>query len=184
MSFLIQHGRIHFEGNNGNLLEYFIRKEANQSIPSFSKLWEEAQAVFLRYGHPHAFEHAMNGQFPSSEVEIAHGDEWKLIKEPSSVPLDIANSKKQKKPPKEGTEGEDEGNIPFRGDQSLAQSCRFLYDATVSREIIFATADGDIGRVWEVLKVSISEKHPLETNAHTPIVDDPYIHRINSHKIC
>jgi hypothetical protein len=58
-----------------------------------------------------------------------------------------------KKKKKNKAEESDEEPIPFIGDQTLAQSCRFMYDATISREVIYAIADGDIGRVWEVLKV-------------------------------
>jgi hypothetical protein len=74
----------------------------------------------------------------------------------SSVHLGFENKKEKGKPKKRKRTKENESDdetILFLGDQSLAQSCRFLYDATVSREVIYATAEGDIGRVWEAAKV-------------------------------
>lgn len=66
--------------------------------------------------------------------------------------------RKERRKPKNTGSDSDDGDSPaaFLGDQSLAQSCRFLYDATISREIIYATAEGDVGRVWEAMKVCLN----------------------------
>lgn len=81
-------------------------------------------------------------------------------------------------------EESDEELIPFLGDQTLAQSCRFMYDATVSREVIYAISDGDIGRVWEVLKVYTYLYYlKCDISAEETLVNDTHICRIHTWKI-
>lgn len=43
----------------------------------------------------------------------------------------------------------------FKGDQVLARSVSFIREALFSREMDHATADGDVGRLWEVIKVMV-----------------------------
>ena len=110
--------------------------------------------LFKRYGHPHAFERAMSGTFSNVETTVTIGDAWvSPLRESSSAHLGPAKKRPSQKNKKKDVEESDEEPIPFSGDQTLAQSCRFMYDATISREVIYAITDGDIGRVWEVLKV-------------------------------
>jgi hypothetical protein len=44
---------------------------------------------------------------------------------------------------------------PFTGDQSLGRSISFMRDAMFAREMTLATADGDVGRLWEIIKVMV-----------------------------
>ena len=46
----------------------------------------------------------------------------------------------------------------FKGDWALANSILLLRDGIWSLEVCQAVATGDIGRVWEVLKVSCQSK--------------------------
>ncbi|KAF8174754.1 hypothetical protein BJ912DRAFT_1024608 [Pholiota molesta] len=43
----------------------------------------------------------------------------------------------------------------FDGDQVLARSVSFMRDAMFVREMTLATADGDVGRIWEIIKVML-----------------------------
>lgn len=148
--------RIFLGGKDNDLDQWFETAEKTETIPSFDDLWHKAQILFQRYGHPHAFETALTGRFFDDNRTITSGDAWKeTLKDMSSVHLDYENKKgkgKLKKKREKTTEDDDE-MPPFLGDQTLAQSCRFLYDTTVSREVIYATAEGDIGQVWEAVKV-------------------------------
>ena len=118
-----------------------------------------AQILFRRYGHPYAFEDALSGTYHEPETTVPSGDPWSPpMTEESSIILQDDRRKGKNKPtrPKKKTPDDAEDQLlpmPFQGDLSLAQSCRFIYDATISREVIYATADGDVGRVWESLKV-------------------------------
>ena len=43
-----------------------------------------------------------------------------------------------------------------QGDRVLASSITFMRDALMSREMSYAVAEGDMGRVYEILKVMFS----------------------------
>ena len=43
----------------------------------------------------------------------------------------------------------------FQGDRSLAKSMIFMHETMVSREAAYAVAEGDIGRAYECVKVSL-----------------------------
>ena len=44
---------------------------------------------------------------------------------------------------------------PFGGDASLGRSIMFMYDNIISREVAYAVAEGDAGRAYEGIKVSM-----------------------------
>jgi hypothetical protein len=58
------------------------------------------------------------------------------------------NAKKSKKAADKDKPAEE-----FKGDRALANSIALMRDAMIAREAAFAVAEGDVGRVWEVLKV-------------------------------
>lgn len=58
---------------------------------------------------------------------------------------DTSSKNKQKAPPSE----------PFQGDRVLYRSILLIIELLLCREMAYATADGDPGRIYEVLKVSI-----------------------------
>jgi hypothetical protein len=47
----------------------------------------------------------------------------------------------------------------FYGDQVLFDNGTFMHDAMISREAAAAAAQGDVGRVWEALKVGFIHIH-------------------------
>jgi len=55
-------------------------------------------------------------------------------------------------------DGEDLGRHP-EGDRVLANSITFMRDAMMSREMSYAIAEGDAGRVYEVMKVCLLHFH-------------------------
>jgi len=48
-----------------------------------------------------------------------------------------------------------------QGDRVLASSITFMRDALMSREMSYAVAEGDIGRVYEILKVMLNTLFPV-----------------------
>ena len=149
--------RVYLGGKDGNLLEHFEMAESRLETPSFEELHEKAKILFRRYGHPHAFEDALEGTYSDIETTVPNGDDWiPAVEDRSSLPLKIQRDEGRRKITKEKKKASArvaDSSEGFLGDQTLAQSCRFLYDATVSRDVIYATAEGDVGRVWEILKV-------------------------------
>jgi len=143
-------------------------------------LLEKAKTLFNCYGHPHAFENALAGSFPDDERMIHRGDKWAPLNRDSSS-LDLGKEKKTKSKKDKAIEVEEENITPFEGDQALAQSCRFMYHATISREVIYATAEGDTGRVWEAVKVRIPVSKCICLNR--VLVHDIHIRRINTYQV-
>lgn len=62
---------------------------------------------------------------------------------------------KKERPTEKKKKDDKDEEEEFTGDLVLAKSCRFIYDAMISRHTTYAVADGDIGSVWECLKVRI-----------------------------
>ena len=66
------------------------------------------------------------------------------------------------KPKKRGKKRKNEDTDPatFRGDRVLAGSIAFICDGMNSREFTYAVAEGDVGRVYESMKVSLIRSLP------------------------
>lgn len=56
--------------------------------------------------------------------------------------------------------------VEFKGDQALAESTRLIMDLSINREMAYATADGDPGRVIVIL-----------------IAYDLHLHRFEPHQV-
>ena len=162
--------RVHFSGKDGDLWTYFKVLEDRDETPSIESLHQSCHSIYKRYIHPFAFEEALAGTYTDPEVAVAVGDPWNSPKTDTSslniptseslsesAPSQTSRSSQQSKPKgrKKKIDQKAHDNLTFNGDQVLAQSSRFMFDAMISREVIYATADGDVGRVWEVLKVRL-----------------------------
>lgn len=75
---------------------------------------------------------------------------------------------------------------PFCGDRVLAQSIALIRDAVVLREFVLATCEGDVGRVYEAMKVNHCFQQWLESSELTQYHPGHVVHfrRLNSYKIC
>lgn len=117
----------------------------------------------------------MLGPQPSSSV-VPIGEPWREEEdtEPKPVPAEADKMDTEQGEGEDGS-GSDEGNaswtpqknaVPaederFDGDRVLMRSAHLMYEALVSREVAQAVAEGDIGRVYEGVKVS----HQLDSVA-------------------
>lgn len=90
---------------------------------------------------------ARSGQSPWS-IAIPEGDKWiSTPTEPLSLPPQPPRpSHKKNKRPEPSKDG----------DITLSESIVFMRDAMIAREAVYAVAEGDVGRLWEALKVPIS----------------------------
>jgi hypothetical protein len=102
--------------------------------------------LFKRYGHPHAFERALSGTYSESNVETSR-DRRCMGLTTSRIIFWPAKKRQSQQNKKKDAEESDEELILFFGDQTF-QACtimsRFMYDATIPQEVIYAIADGDI----------------------------------------
>jgi hypothetical protein len=133
-------------------------------FPSPEKLFQTALSLYDNYSNPKASAIFMTGCQTSSVVLV--GEPWTEEEdvEPGVVPMEADNTDvkqgegedelgedgEKKSPRKDTVLTEDERE----GDHTLARSTLFMYEALVSKEVAQAVAEGDIGRVYEGIKVS------------------------------
>jgi hypothetical protein len=131
---------LHFQQEN--LFTYFKTLATNGQLPEFEDLETAARQLYRRYTSLRAQQKAMEG---TVEPTIPKGHDW--VSEPTPVKENNQHTKKKK-----GTEL-DPG--PFQGDQVLAKSIAFMRETMHAREMTLATAQGDPGRIWEMIKVMV-----------------------------
>ena len=128
-------------------------------LPTPEELFKVALSLYDNYSTPKAATMFMSGcQLNTSVVSI--GEPWREVEdvgpEPKPAPVETDDMDTKL------VEGEDEGkekdvvSVDFDGDHTLMRSALFMYEALVSKEVAQAVAEGDIGRVYEGIKVGLS----------------------------
>ncbi|EDR04537.1 uncharacterized protein LACBIDRAFT_330448 [Laccaria bicolor S238N-H82] len=137
-----------------DLLSHFANLEEKKELPSLETILIQADILVRRYASQDAYEQALS--------LLESKDAPDRMKVPFHAPisnirsLDIAMDISQAAPPALPTE-----DVPkvhheadkFDGDWVLANSILFLQDFGWWTEISYAVPEGDIGRVFEILKV-------------------------------
>ncbi|KIM36098.1 hypothetical protein M413DRAFT_428012 [Hebeloma cylindrosporum] len=127
--------RLYF--NQEDLFAYFKSLSATKSLPSFEDLEAAAQKLYRAYTSLRAQEQAMCGSKRVSKT-VPRGKAW-----PTQIDVALVQGK-------EGAMAR-----PFLGDQFLARSIGFIRETMMAREMSLATAEGDVGRIWEIIKVML-----------------------------
>ena len=120
---------------------YFSGLAKNNQLPSFDKLLEDALVVYQRYASLNAYERALSkcsASTPDPIMAIPTGKAWVPPKDSTS---NEAHPKLLRK---------EEG---FDGDRTLANSILFLHEYSTWVELAHVTPEGDIGHIWEIIKV-------------------------------
>lgn len=157
-----------FFGAN-NIFEYF-NSLPDEGLPTIDDLVQKAEILFDVYCTPKSHDYYMTGgsggrEPGSSGWSVPHGTHWD---KPNEIPEEPVKSKgpgkRRQKMREKGKENVDakpldnklmkEEEPPFDGDASLGRSIMFMYDNIISREVAYAVAEGDAGRVYEGIKVS------------------------------
>ena len=147
---------LHFKAES--VWTYFNALDEHE-LPSPEELFKVALSLYDNYSTPKAATMFMSGcQLNGSVVSI--GEAWREEEdaEPKPVPAEADDMDT------EPVGGEDEGkeclqnkkdvaSVDFDGDHTLMRSALFMYEALVSKEVAQAVAEGDIGRVYEGIKV-------------------------------
>ena len=166
-----------------DIFTHFNKLGEINKLPAFEDLEKMALQLFRGYTSSRAQHRAMhdpNGESEWSKV-VPPGTKWTgPIAEDSSADIGITSKKprapkatKAPAPPQESsaTVGAEPPKAPrkkratpvpekeepeedFAGDRVLARSIAFMREAMWAREIAYAVADGDAGRMYEILKVS------------------------------
>lgn len=154
--------------------------EQQDKIPTFEELEVIAKKLHRGYTSTRAQYRAMHDSEGDNEWSkiIPTADEWfPPAPEPSSADVGIRSQRpkgtnaSEKSQHSELSAGEklarnivftpdelskkEQAADGFKGDCVLARSMALIREITLSRECAYAAADGDVGRVYEVLKVRL-----------------------------
>ncbi|PBK64863.1 hypothetical protein ARMSODRAFT_892428 [Armillaria solidipes] len=133
-----------------DILVHFQELDSNQSLPSLESLILDAKTLVRRYASTAAAEQALRRQDMESAPNIYRvpvGRQW-ISHSTNESDEKVDKGDQKESPPFK----EDDG---FDGDRVLANSVLFLRDFSWWIEAVYAVADGDIGRAFEILKIWI-----------------------------
>lgn len=154
--------------NTDDIFKYF---DTLKVIPPFEDLEKMSKTLYRCYSTTRGLHHALHDADLSKESSnwtrnVPVGSPWTGLAEDQEVGITFSRgtlhsaSRKQKEPKKKKkqTKAEKEAEherdeIRRDGDHVLSNSIAFMRDTLLSRECASAVAVGDVGRVWEVLKV-------------------------------
>lgn len=144
-----------------NIFEYFRQQARDQKTPTdLELLLPLARSLHRAYSSARGRDRA---NFDSRETSqwaktVPLGSPWVPVPiQMSSLDKKSRVSKVPKQPPKRAprTVKDPPPIPPFIGDHVLSQSVDFLIDAMNSREAVYGVAEGNIGRVYESIKVRL-----------------------------
>lgn len=134
-----------------DIFKYFEEKATARDLPDLETLLSQAKLLYRAYGTARRRDSAA---WDAVDSAIPRGTPWIPIPiEESSV-----TSKSKKKASKKATakpKKAKEAKSRPPGDLVLAQSIDFFRDAINSRKISYCVAQGDVGRVYEAIKVCV-----------------------------
>jgi hypothetical protein len=162
----MNHTSVSLQFKTENLWTYFVDLDHQNKLPSFSELFDMAVTLWTNYSSPSAFTAFVTGRLPNASI-VPIGEPWQEEEDTDSKPAASETMDGGTKDNRGGEPGEDKkrgeskgkgatsaGDEGFRGDRTLARSASFMYEALVSKEVAQAVAEGDVGRVYEGIKVS------------------------------
>ncbi|KAJ6503101.1 hypothetical protein DFH09DRAFT_1440647, partial [Mycena vulgaris] len=152
--------RIHLKCDD--IHTHFTELADLNQLPSFEELEIAAKHLYDTYtstvAQREAARDARDGQSPWA-ANVQSGKSWiplAIDATSASVPKQKKKRKSKKNsvsqaPPKEPVPPPPP--LPFNGDQVISDGAGFMRDASISREVASAVAVGEVGRMWEGLKV-------------------------------
>lgn len=149
--------RNHFKCKD--IFEHFKSLSVSKALPDIEVLEKTARILHCAFSSTRGLYYALGDTTATNSWTeiVALGSPWS----PSPV---IASSQPSKPPPKstnsqkaadEASTKPDTAGRHIKGDRVLANSINFMRDALMSREMSYAIAEGDVGRVYEILKVCL-----------------------------
>ncbi|CAL1706858.1 unnamed protein product [Somion occarium] len=155
-----------------DIFEYFKKLSNEKKVPAFEDLEVAARKLHRAYSSVRGVEYATasvegtQGHQAAWHRTVPLGSPWtpptafdkSTCSNSDNTQQRTRSNSLQPRPLKrrrtedEETETDDS---PFTGDRCLMQSIVFMRDALVSREFTYALAEGDVGRVYEALKIML-----------------------------
>ncbi|KAL1945780.1 hypothetical protein VTO73DRAFT_1782 [Trametes versicolor] len=158
-----------------DIFGYFNGLKADDALPSIEELRKVARELHGRYSCQRAWYDAMDGGDAAAEAGWKAGSPWEQ-KKSEHTPANTTGSASQNttsttrttgsagKRAAASESGAEDATPPFSGDRTLAQSILFMINAMLSRDAAQAVAMGDVGRLWNDLKVMTFH---FEGSSHT-----------------
>ncbi|KAF8147015.1 hypothetical protein K438DRAFT_1525181, partial [Mycena galopus ATCC 62051] len=140
--------RVYFGADD--IVNHFEKPTTN--IPSIDSLWTSARILVCRYSSQQVYNLALSKNLSDSAAEsmqVPCGSPWTPPVEPSQSASEGKTKKKKKANIKHVEE------VDFTGDQVLVNEILFLQDMGWWNIAARAVPDGEIGRVWEIMKIWI-----------------------------
>ncbi|TEB21750.1 hypothetical protein FA13DRAFT_1642380 [Coprinellus micaceus] len=127
-----------------NIFVYFTELAAAKKLPTIEELEKSALELHHVYATTAGIYNALNDTTIDSRWTwaVPLGKEWEdRPKNPTSLGADA------------GEQEEERNGRHKKGDRVLANSITFMRDALLEREVNYAIAEGDVGRVYQIMKV-------------------------------
>ncbi|OSC96922.1 hypothetical protein PYCCODRAFT_1335561, partial [Trametes coccinea BRFM310] len=126
--------------NVGDLFAHFEGLSARGELPELAELRSIAETLHSRYSCQRAWTDAMEGGDCAKLAGWSVGSSWKARDQDANRPVGRG-----------GTVAAED--TTFGGDRTLAQSILFMMDTMLSRDAADAVAMGDVGRLWNNMKI-------------------------------
>ncbi|KAJ2976135.1 hypothetical protein NUW54_g11617 [Trametes sanguinea] len=160
-----------------DIFAHFAEKAKAATLPSFEDLEAAAKRLYRAYCTQHAAERALedvhdldtDAEHPKRsawKAAVPLGSPWKAT---GSTPQPDTSTSTQREQagqpstpmppctsaPSSAKNASKTARERFEGDRSLANTISFMIDALALEEFHYAVAEGDVGRVYEVIKVMV-----------------------------
>lgn len=137
--------RIHLGGGN-DIFKHFVDLAASNNLPDIHTIETAAHTLHHMYSSTRAMHCALSDTTKSTSwtATVPLGSRWTPH---TSNPTSAAPSQSTKQP--------DTAGRNKKGDRVLSNTIGFMRDAILSREVSYAIAEGDAGRVYEIMKVML-----------------------------
>jgi hypothetical protein len=149
--------RNHF--NCTDLVEHFKSLATQNKLLEFEELQSTALMLHCTFSSTRAHYWALHDTAGMSDwAKCVHvGSPWTPPSiDPTSLSASQAQTKNKLTKKTQNPKGSEVGAPPFKGDRALANSIALMRDAMISHDMSYAIVEGDMGRVYEVMKVTIS----------------------------
>jgi hypothetical protein len=149
--------RNHF--NCMDLVEHFKSLATQNKLLEFKELQSTALMLHRTFLSTRAHYRALHDTTGMSDwvKYVCVGSPWTPpFIDPTSLSASQAQTKNKLTKKTQNPKGSEVGAPPFKGDRALANSIALMWDAMISRKMSYAIAEGDVGWVYEVMKVTIS----------------------------
>ncbi|KAH9933360.1 uncharacterized protein B0H18DRAFT_983268 [Fomitopsis serialis] len=146
--------RVHW--GTPDLFAYFAKRAQEKTLPSFEELETVALQLYRAYSTSRGYELAMHAQSSRDDTTPSGSSLGPPTAWERTIPIGSPWTSLTPGAEALATSTQACPALPnFEGDRVLAQSIALMRDAVVLREFVLATCDGDVGRVYEALKVML-----------------------------